>query len=273
MSLQSYPSGADICTMSALLAISAGVFGLLIGSFLNVVIWRVPRGESVVRPPSACPRCGAGIRVWDNVPVVSWLVLRGKCRQCGEPISLRYPVVEAVTGLLFAAVTAWLGPVWHLPAFLYLIAISVALTMIDIDVKRLPNAIVLPSYAVGAVMLGAAAFLEHDLSALIRAGIGMVALYGLYFLVCLAYPAGMGFGDVKLAGVIGLYLGYLGWRELATGAFLAFLVGGLVGIGLMLAGHRKLKVPFGPYMFLGAWLGIVVGPAIADWYLKVSHIA
>lgn len=259
--------------MSVFVAALCGVLGVAVGSFLNVVIWRVPRGESVVSPPSSCPRCGSGIRPRDNVPVLSWLMLRGRCRACAAPISRRYPLVEASTGVLFAAVGAWLGPVWHLPAFLYLVAISVALTLIDIDVKRLPNAIVLPSYFVGAVLLGGAAFLAGDQQAIVRALIGMVLMYVGYFAICFAYPAGMGFGDVKLAGVIGLYLAFLGWKELATGAFLAFLVGGVVGIAIMARGGRKVKIPFGPYMVAGAWLGVLIGPTIADWYLRVSNIA
>lgn len=273
VNLKSLDRSVDIRRVTVLFACALGAVGLLIGSFLNVVIWRVPRGESVVRPASACPHCGARIKAYDNIPVLSWLILHGKCRGCGEPISWRYPLVEATTGVLFAATTWWLGPVWHLPAFLYLVAISVALTMIDIDVKRLPNAIVLPSYLVGAGLLSAAGWLEGDLSALVRAAIGMVALYLFYFVVCLLYPAGMGFGDVKLAGVIGLYLGFLGWRELVVGAFMAFLVGGVAGLALIARGHRKLRIPFGPYMLVGAWVGVLLGAPLANWYLQITQLA
>lgn len=259
--------------MTVFVAALCGVLGLAIGSFLNVVIWRVPRDESVVSPPSACPTCESSIRPRDNVPVLSWLLLRGRCRNCSAPISARYPLVECGTAVLFVAIALWLGPVWHLPAFLYLAAITVALTLIDIDVRRLPDVIVLPSYVVGVALLAAAAVLEGDWTIMIRAVIGMVVMYVGYFLICFAYPAGMGFGDVKLAGVLGLYLAFLGWKELATGAFLAFLVGGVVGIAILLRGGRKVKIPFGPYMLAGAWLGVVIGPVIADWYLRVSNIA
>ena len=260
--------------MTGFLVACCAVIGLAIGSFLNVVIWRVPRGESVASPPSACPRCEARIAPRDNVPVLSWLLLRGRCRHCGESISVRYPLVEAGTALAFAGVAAFFGLSWALPAFLYLAAISVALTLIDIDVKRLPNVIVLPSYPVGAVLLTLPLlFGSNDFGDLIRAAIGAAAMFGLYFVTWFAYPKGMGFGDVKFAGVLGLYLGFLGWKELATGAFLAFLVGGVVGIALMLAGRRKVKIPFGPYMITGAWLGILVGPALADVYLRVVGLA
>ena len=132
------------------------VFGLAIGSFLNVVVWRVPRKESVVSPPSACPACGAGIRGYDNIPVGSWLVLRGRCRDCAEPISARYPLVEAGTGVTFGLVAWMVGPSWGLPAFLYLAGISIALALIDLDTFRLPNAIVLPAYPVTAALLASA---------------------------------------------------------------------------------------------------------------------
>jgi leader peptidase (prepilin peptidase)/N-methyltransferase len=255
--------------MTAFLIVACGLGGLLIGSFLNVVIWRVPRGESIISPPSACPSCGERIRPRDNVPVVSWLLLRGRCRQCQAPISARYPLVELLTGVVFAVLAARLGPVAELPAFLYLGAIGVALALIDLDVKRLPNAIVLPSYAVAGVLLGAPAVFGHDLGSYLRAVLGMAALFGLYFMLALVYPAGMGFGDVKLAGVLGLYLGWLGWGELVSGGFLGFLLGGVVGGALMIVRRagRKSQIPFGPFMLAGAFAAILWGGALADLYL------
>jgi len=252
-----------------LLAVTCGVLGLLVGSFLNVVIWRVPRGESVVSPPSHCPACGKEVRPRDNIPVVSWLLLRGRCRDCREPISVRYWLVEAATSAAFVATTLRLGLDAALPAFLYLAAISVALALIDIDTQRLPNAIVLPSYVVGVVLLGAAAVGQSSYGDLLRAGLGMAALYGFYFGLALLYPAGMGFGDVKLAGVLGLYLGWLGWAELIAGGFLGFLLGGLVGGVLMMARRagRKSKIPFGPFMLGGAFIAVLWGGALADLYL------
>lgn len=251
------------------LVVGCAALGLLIGSFLNVVIWRVPQGLSVVRPPSHCPSCGTGVRPRDNVPVLSWLMLRGRCRDCGASISRRYPLVELSTALVFAVVAARLGFDAALPAFLYLGAIGVALWMIDLDVKRLPNAIVLPSYLVAGALLTVGTVATGDWGDLVRAGLGMVALYSFYFLLALIYPAGMGFGDVKLAGVLGLYLGWLGWAEVVTGGFLGFLFGGLVGLGLMAVRRagRKSQIPFGPFMLSGALVAVLWGGALADLYL------
>ena len=243
--------------------------GLLVGSFLNVVVWRVPRGESIVTPGSHCPACGEPVRPRDNIPVLGWLVLRGRCRDCAKPISARYPLVELGTAVVFVVLTLRIGLDAALPAYLYLGAIGVALALIDLDVKRLPNVIVLPSYVVGTVLLAIAAAIDGDWPDLLRALLGMAALYGLYFGLALVYPAGMGFGDVKLAGVLGLYLGWLGWGEVVIGGFLGFLFGGLVG-GVLMAirrAGRKSQIPFGPFMLLGAFAAIVCGGALADLYL------
>ncbi len=255
-------------------AVLAGVLGLLIGSFLNVVIYRVPAGESIVSPPSRCPSCGAEIRNRHNVPVFGWLVLRGKCFDCKAPISPRYPIVELITGLLFAAVTARivhldLRPA--LPAYLYFVAIGVTLTMIDIDTKRLPDKIVLPSYPVLALMLTGAAWAEHDWWSLARAGIGAAALFAFYFALAFAYPAGMGFGDVKLAGLLGGVLGYLSWSSLVVGAFGGFLLGSVGGLLLLISGrgNRKTAIPFGPYMIAGALVAIFVAHPLAQGYLDL----
>lgn len=258
--------------MTAALAALCGLFGLLIGSFLNVVIWRVPRGESVVSPPSHCPRCEQPITPRDNLPVLSWLLLRGRCRHCAEPISARYPAVELATGVLFAATAVAVGPQPELPAFLYLAAIAIALGMIDIDTRRLPNAIVLPSYLVALVGLTAAAVVDQQGASLLRAVLGAAAMFGFYFLLAFIYPAGMGFGDVKLAGVLGLYLGWLGWGPLLIGAFSAFLLGGVVGALLMVAGSagRKTAIPFGPWMLAGAFVAVFAGQRLADTYVRVT---
>ena len=255
--------------MTALLITGCAVLGLAVGSFLNVVIWRVPRDESVVSPPSACPQCGHALRPRDNVPVLSWLLLRGRCRDCAAPVSARYPLVEAGTAVLFAATAAWFGPSWELPAFLYRAAITVALALIDLDVHRLPDKIVLPSYLVGGVLLAGASLLNGDPGQILRAAIGLAALWLLYFLLALIYPGGMGFGDVKLAGVLGMYLAWLGWAELLVGGFLGFVLGGVVGAALMAfkRAGRKSKIPFGPFMLAGAYAGIVLGQPIAGWYL------
>lgn len=278
------------------LLVLAGAFGLLIGSFLNVVAYRVPAHISLLRE-SRCPHCDAPIRPWQNVPVVSWMALRGRCANCKARISVRYPIVEAVTGVAFAVVTWWglavYGPstgseavgastgsvtvdeAWALGlvivAFLYFVAISIVLTLIDLDTHRLPNSIVLPSYLVAGILFTTAAWLTGEWGALLGAGVGMAALYLFYFLLRAVRPGGMGGGDVKLAGVIGIYLGWLGWGALAVGTFAAFLYGGLFGVVLMLLRRagRKTAIPFGPWMILGAWTGVFAGEAVGRWYVRL----
>lgn len=260
-----------------------GVLGLAVGSFLNVVVYRLPAGGSLVAPPSSCPDCGSAIRSYDNIPVLSWLLLRGRCRDCREPISARYPLVEGLTAVLFVVVAVtFLPPVFQagsplaavsavltLLAFLYLAAISVTLALIDLDTRTLPNAVVLPSYLVAAVLLGGALALRGGLGHVLSAAVGAVALFGFYLVLALVRPGGMGFGDVKLAGLLGLYLGALGWAQLAIGAFGAFVLGGLFGIALLLVrkATRTSGIPFGPWMLAGAWLGILAGGPLWAAYL------
>jgi leader peptidase (prepilin peptidase)/N-methyltransferase len=262
-----------------------GVSGLAIGSFLNVVVYRVPAGMSVVRPRSACPNCGHEITARENVPLVSWLALRGKCSGCAAPISKRYPLVELAGAAAFVVVGIWLAPqfaaastvpagiaaVLHLAAFLYLAAISLALAIIDIETHKLPNVIVLPGYAVGVVLLGTAALLQGDLVGLGRMAAGAGILFAFYFVLAMISPRGMGMGDVKLAGVLGLFLGSLGWGQLAVGAGTAFVLGGLFSIILLITKRagRKSGIPFGPWMLLGAWVGVFAGPVITGGYLSI----
>jgi len=253
--------------MSALLT-AVGLAGLLVGSFLNVVVHRVPRAESLLRPASRCPHCATPIRAWHNVPVVGWLVLRGRCAACTARISVRYPLVELGTAALFVAVTARLGWSPLLPAYLYLAAITVALGLIDVDVRRLPNAIVLPSYVVGGLLLVPAGLARHDWAGVVRGLVAMAALFAFYFLLAHVYPGGMGFGDVKLAGLLGLYLGSLGWSSVLVGTFAGFLLGGVAGAALMLTRRatRRSMIPFGPFMLAGAMLAFFAADPIAGWY-------
>ncbi|THG29654.1 prepilin peptidase [Naasia lichenicola] len=265
-----------------------GAFGLAFGSFLNVVVYRVPRGLSVVNPPSACPGCSSEISARDNIPVVSWLLLRGRCRTCREPISARYPIVEAITAVAFVVVgiffaarigtqTTAVGAVGAgitMIAFLYLAAISVALTAIDLDLRRLPTAIVYPAYGVGALLLGISGLLSGDLVSLAWAAAGAGLSFAFFLILLVVSGGGMGWGDVKLAGVLGLFLGFLGPAPLFVGVAAGFLLGGLYGIGMLLAGRggRKTAIPFGPFMIAGAWLAVFVGQPVADAYLSVTGL-
>jgi leader peptidase (prepilin peptidase)/N-methyltransferase len=257
-----------------MLAGLVGLLGLLVGSFLNVVVHRVPRGESVVSPPSACPSCRSAIRPRDNVPVAGWLILRGRCRDCRAPISPRYPLVEAVTAALFAVMALRFGCDWVLPAYLYLAAVGLALALIDLDCKRLPDALTLPSYPVATVLLAAAALAGSESGSFVNALLGGAAMFAVYFALCFAYPAGMGFGDVKLAGVLGMYTAWLGWGAWAVALFLGVFLGGLFGVALIAVkkGGRKTAVPFGPFMLLGALIATLVGPELAQGYARLTGL-
>lgn len=252
----------------------------MVGSFLNVVVYRVPLQRSIVSPPSACRECGTRIKGYENIPVLSWLFLRGKCRTCKSAIPMRYLIVELGTGVFFGVV-AWkfLPPSGSAPfllmAFLYLAAVSVALALIDLETQTLPDVIVLPSYFIGALLLGAAAIAGGDYGAMLRAAISAAALWLLYLALAFTYPGGMGFGDVKLAGLLGLFLGYLGWDVLVTGAFAAFALGGVFSLALLISrkANRKSGIPFGPWMLVGAWVGVLFGESIAQGYLSLFGLA
>ena len=248
--------------MTAAYTILAALLGAVLGSFFNVVIYRLPRGESLVKPASHCPQCDAVIKPYDNIPVLSWMLLRGRCRNCGEQISIRYPVVEAMTAALFAAVVldkgadrdAWLG--------LAFVAALIPIALIDLEHRLIPNLITLPAAIAAPVILA----LTHPdkLPEFLIAG---TAAAGFLLLALLAYPRGMGMGDVKLAGVMGLYLG----RSVAPAMLIAVLAGTIVGAIIIarkgVAAGRKTAVPFGPFLALGGLVGLFAGPAIADWYV------
>jgi leader peptidase (prepilin peptidase)/N-methyltransferase len=244
-----------------LIAIAAPL-GLLIGSFLNVVAYRLPRGESIVKPRSRCTSCGTEVRALDNVPLLSWLVLRGRCRHCSAQISARYPVVELVTGIVFAAVVLARGPHAELLLDLPFAAMLIAVADIDLEHRIVPNRILAPM-AVWAVA-ASALVRPGELPELLIAG---AAAFTFLLLAALAYPAGMGMGDVKLAGVMGLYLGL----AVAPGMLIAFLTGSIVGIAVMLrhgAGARKRGVPFAPFLALGGLVALVAGAELIDVYAR-----
>jgi leader peptidase (prepilin peptidase)/N-methyltransferase len=249
----------------------AGLLGLAAGSFANVVIHRVPRRESVIRPGSHCPVCGAPVAWRDNLPLLGWLLLRGRCRSCRALISVRYPLVELAMGLLWFVVTLRLasaGLGWAVPAYLAFAFVCLALAMIDAATRLLPNRITYPAFPLVAGLLLVASVGLGDLGRFGRGLVAAAAVGGFFFLLALVSPRGMGFGDVKLAPTLGLALGWLSWGAVAVGVFAAFLLGGLAGLGGMLAlgMSRKSLLPFGPWLVAGALLGVLAGGEVAGWY-------
>ena len=241
----------------------AAVMGAVFGSFLNVVAYRLPRGESLSRPRSRCPRCETPIRPYDNVPVLSWIALRGRCRSCGERIPARYPLVEAGTAALCALVVIAKGADEDALLGLALVLLLVPVTLIDLDHRIIPNKLML----VGAIVAPALALATapDDLVEHLVAG---VAAGGFFLLAVLAYPRGMGMGDVKLAAVLGLFLG----RAVGPAVFIALISGTLVGAAVIARKGaregRKTAVPFGPFLALGAVVALFAGDALVDAYLS-----
>ena len=244
------------------LAAFAGLLGAVLGSFLNVVAWRLPRQESLVRPASRCPSCATPIKPWHNLPVVGWLVLRGRCASCSARISPRYPVVEGATAALLVAVVlaerhsdrVWLGVV--------LVLLLVPITLIDIDHRIIPNKLTLIGAVAAPVLLTVTD--PEALPANLAWGLGAG---GFFTVVWLIKPGGMGLGDAKLAGVLGLFLG----RAVAPALLVALLVGSLAGAAIMarvgVAEGRKQKVPFGPFLAFGGLVGWFFGDALVEAYL------
>ena len=240
----------------------AAPLGLMIGSFLNVVAYRVPRGESLVKPGSHCTTCGATVKPWDNIPLVSWLVLRGRCRGCGEHISARYPLIELVTGLVFAAIVVVNGLDTDLILELPFAAMLIAVAGIDLEHRIIPNKIVVPMAVFG---IAATAAVRTDF--LVEALIGGAAAFTFMFVIALVHPKGMGMGDVKLAGVMGVYLGL----SVVPGLLLGFLTGSLVGVAILArhgAAGRKRGVPFAPFLALGGLVALLAGPEMVDLYVE-----
>jgi leader peptidase (prepilin peptidase) / N-methyltransferase len=245
-------------------AVAAAVLplGAVIGSFLNVVIHRVPRGASIARPRSRCPGCDAEIRVRDNVPILSWVLLHGRCRDCGKRISGRYPAIELLTAAVFAAVAVARGLQPELLGLLPFAAMLVAVAFIDLEHRVVPNRILGPM-AIWALASGVL-FRAEELPALLIAG---AAAFLFLLVAALAYPGGMGMGDVKLAGVMGLYLG----RSVAPALLVAFLAGSLVGLAIVLhsgPAARKRAVPFAPFLALGGLVGLLAGPELVEFYSR-----
>ena len=246
------------------------VLGLMVGSFLNVVIHRVPRKESVVSPPSRCPGCGNEISPRDNIPVVSWLLLRGRCRHCGMKISPRYPAVELANAALWVAMALRFGEDWALPAFLVLASACLAGTMIDFEHMLLPNRLTFPSFFMASALLTVAAAIDGEWDRLARAGIGAAGASGGLLLLAILWPraGAMGGGDIKFALLLGACLGWLGLRHVVLGIMLGFFFGSIVGVALLASKARKLQehFAFGPFLAAGALVAVWWGQPIIDWY-------
>lgn len=257
--------------MLGLLIGGCALFGLVIGSFLNVVIYRVPRHESIVSPRSACPTCGVAILERDNIPVLSWLLLKGRCRNCQSPISKRYPLVELTNAALFAGAAARLGYNWDLPAFLVLFASLLALACVDVELLLLPKLIVYPTLVSVAGLLTLAAGLNNEWHYLYVAGLCAVGWFVAFFALNALNPRYLGFGDVRLAPVLGLGLGWFGWRYVVLGFFAANLVGALIGITLIATKRirRDQQIPFGVFLAMGTAFAIYAGPEIVTHFHRI----
>src|SRR5258705_12974779 len=240
----------------------AALGGLVMGSFLNVGAYRLPGGESLAHPPSHCPSCDAPIKPYDNIPVLSWLLLRGRCRSCGAAISPRYPIVEAVTGVLWALVTwARWDDASGIALGIVLVTILIPITIIDYEHRIIPNRITGPA-AVVAILIG----VVLDMDFVVEQLIAGAAAGGFFLLAAIAYPRGMGMGDVKLAGVMGLYLGRAVGLAVLIGLVAGVVVGAVIIARVGAKAGRKQAVPFGPFLALGGVIAIFAGDAVADAY-------
>jgi leader peptidase (prepilin peptidase)/N-methyltransferase len=242
----------------------ASLGGLLAGSFITVVAHRVPQGESIVGPRSRCPACGAQIAAYDNIPVFSWLLLRGRARCCGARISARYPLTELALAVLYALTVAVLwGDPGEIALGLIFVTMLFAVTLTDLERRIIPNKILAVAALLGVVVVAIA-----DPGSLPERAAAAAAAGGLFFLAALAYPRGMGLGDVKLAATMGLFLG----RDVAPAILVALLAGSIVGLALIArhgAAARKQAIPFGPFLALGGLVGLLAGEPLIDWYLGI----
>jgi leader peptidase (prepilin peptidase)/N-methyltransferase len=255
--------------MTAVRILIALAFGLVFGSFLTVVVHRVPTGESLVRPRSRCPSCGAQLRNTDNIPVVSWLLLRGRCRSCGAPISILYPLTELATGALFVGAALEFERIWLAALVAPFLGLMFALSVIDLRHRIIPNRIVYPCLVVVPAYLALGELADGGFRPL-DALIGFLSYGGGLLIVALVSPRGMGMGDVKLAALIGMTLGALGLRYVAVAAGAAVALGGVVAIVALAAGAgRKKAIPFGPFLAAGAVLSTFLAPQISAAYLHL----
>jgi leader peptidase (prepilin peptidase)/N-methyltransferase len=245
------------------------VFGAVIGSFLNVCIYRIPQHKSIVFPSSRCPSCGSPIKAYDNIPIISFLALGGKCRECKGKISVRYPFVELLNGILYMVVLWRFGAHWHTLFYLVFVSLLIVITFIDLDHQMIPDSITLPGMVIG-IVLGSFLLLDpYDRSrtmSVVNSLAGMLFGGVLYYLIAVLSRGGMGGGDIKMMGMLG---SVLGWKGVIMTTFTASLTGSIVGIMLMvLRGKgRKTKIPFGPFLALGALVSLLFGQELLGLYL------
>jgi leader peptidase (prepilin peptidase)/N-methyltransferase len=249
------------------------VFGAAAGSFMNVCIYRIPRGQSIIMPPSRCPSCGEPILPWDNIPVMSFLLLGGRCRACRGKISMRYPAVEALNGILYALVLWRFGLGWHTPFYLLFVSAMAVITFIDLDFQIIPDGITLPGTALGLI-LGSTIlndpFLRINHLGFLSSVIGAATGFGLYYLIATASRGGMGGGDIKMMSMVGAFLG---WKAVLLTTFAGSLMGSIAGVFLMAfkGMGRKSKIPFGPFLAAGALITLFFGQEILVWYQHEWH--
>jgi len=246
----------------------AGVVGLVVGSFVGVVVDRLPRQESIVSPPSHCISCLAPVHAYDNIPVVSYVLLRGRCRSCRSRIPPRDALLELGMGILFVLLAWRVASLWALPAYCLLAASVVAISVIDLEHMRIPSAIVYVTATLGAPLLVLASAGTHRWSGLASAAVGGAIAFAAFFALFYAVPRGIGFGDVRLAGLCGGFLGWLGYHEAAAGFVISFILAG-VPAALLLAMHkvqRQTKIPFGPFIGAGTLVTVLFGvPIVHAW--------
>jgi len=254
--------------ISSFMVVYSALFGLSLGSFMNVCIYRIPLKKSIVSPPSSCPNCGERIRFYDNIPLISYLLLLGKCRHCSNPLAWHYPLVEALTGLLSVALFIRYGLSYQYFLFLLFTSVLVTVSFIDLHHKIIPDVLSLSGIVVGL----AASFMPGTISWL-DSLIGIIAGGGSLFLVAFVYERitgreGMGGGDIKLLAMIGAWLG---WRQLYLVVLISSLVGAIVGIAFLLMAGKgfRVRIPFGPFLSLGAMACLFFGPELMNWYSQL----
>lgn len=256
--------------MDITLYIAAFLLGSVVGSFLNVCIHRIPRVQSIIKPSSRCPSCNTPIKPWDNIPILSYIILHGRCRSCKAGISLRYPVVEAINALLYTAVLWRFGPGWHTLVYLTFVSSLIVITLIDLDFQIIPDSITLPGIPIG--LFAGSLILPDPLFRISLLGykasiIGFLVGGGLFYAVALLSRGGMGGGDIKMMAMVGALMG---WKSVLLTTFLGSLFGAVLGIFLMVfkGKDRKTKIPFGPFLAAGAVITLFYGQEIINWWLR-----